>query len=241
MAMNRRMPLFCLPYAGGTTTAFRGLENSLGPAVSYFPYELPGRGFRAGDPPAPTVDAMVDDVVGAIEAERGGEEKRPYFLFGHSMGARLAYLAAVRMQALGRLEPRVLFLGGEGPPEISPWPSEATQMDRPERFRAEVVGSGAYPEELLRVGDKAAEILPVVRADLAAFDDFNPGRLPKLTCDVTVIVTTRDIVKREEAERWARRTEGKFEIKTITGSHFFFLKQMPALGKALNESIRHHI
>lgn len=237
MTTRRRGILFSIPYAGGTTTAYRTLEDSLGPALRYVPLELPGRGFRQSDPACKTVDAMVDALVRSIDAELT-DPAVPYFIFGHSLGARLAYLIAVKKQALGQTMPMHLFIGGEGPPEVCPWRSDATSMDRPERFRAEVIGSGSYPEELLRVQGKAEEILPVVRMDLEAFDEYTPPRPPKLTCDVTAILSTRDVVRREEMDRWGRRTEGKFDVKVVTGSHFFFLKQMPVLGKVILESIR---
>jgi surfactin synthase thioesterase subunit len=237
MSLSRRVTLYGVPYAGGTTTAFRQLPDTLGQAIRFVPLELPGRGFRAGEPLCRTVDAMVASLLEAMvrEAEDPGG---PYCLFGHSMGARLAYLAAVRRQALGEPGPVHLFLGGEGPPEASPWTSDATAMEREDRFRAEIIGSGAYPEELLRRPDAGPEILPVLRADLAAFDGYSPPRPPKLECPVTAILASRDVVRREDVERWGRRTAGRFEVKTVTGNHFFFMKHMPALGKIISDALR---
>ena len=235
MPLAKRRNLYVIPYAGGTATAFRTLPESLGQAVKFFPLELPGRGLRIAASLLDRVEAMVDDLAEQIDAspESGG-----YFLFGHTMGARLAYLVACRLRDQGKPEPLHLVLGGEGPPEVCPWRSEAADLARDDRFLAEVIGSGAHPEELLRTPQQKERLLPLLRADMAAFDNFDPPNPPKLTCSITAVIATRDIVRREEAERWARRTTGAFDVKMVTGSHFFFLRYMQVLGKALYESTR---
>src|SRR5262249_11628848 len=76
--------LSCIAYAGGAASAFRGFSAARPPGVTCVPVQLRGRETRVDEPPH--ID--VADLARAIAARAAG---RPYALFGHSMGARLAF------------------------------------------------------------------------------------------------------------------------------------------------------
>jgi len=230
----KRVTLFCLPFAGGTASVFKTLPESLGVIARMVPLELPGRGLREAEATPKTVDAMVADISAQIDAE--GEA--PYAIFGHGLGARLAYLVACRRRAENRPEPLLLILAGEGPPEVAPWRSGLSGLPEDEFLKA-AVAAGAYPEEMLKLTSRMAETVgPPLRADLRAFDAFDPPNAAPLSCPMLVILAGRDVVTKREADRWSRRTTGRFEMKVIPGVQFFFLKNMPALGKAVYDELK---
>ena len=230
----KRVNLFCLPFAGGAASVFKTLPESLGIITRMIAHELPGRGLRESESPLATVDAMVKDISGHIDAE--GDT--PYALFGYGMGARLAYLTACRRRDENRPAPVLLVIGGEGPPEVTPWRSDFSALPEKE-FLREAVAAGSYPEEMLKLTSRMAEMVePVLRADIRAFDAFDPPNVEPLSCPMLVILAARDTVTKVEANRWARRTRGHFEMKIIPGTSFFFLKNMSALGKAIYDSLK---
>src|ERR1700733_12636953 len=79
--------LFCLPHAGGGAGLFRGWPASLSPAVEVRGVQPPGRESRISEKPftrlEPLVAALTDVLAASID--------RPYILYGHSMGALLAF------------------------------------------------------------------------------------------------------------------------------------------------------
>ena len=232
--LMKRVNLFCLPFAGGTAAVFKTLPESLGVIARMVALELPGRGVRETEAPAATVDAMVADISARIDAEGSS----PYAIFGYGLGARLAYLAACRRRDEGSPAPVLLILAGEGPPEVTPWRSDLSNLPEKE-FLREVVAAGAYPEELLKLTPRMAETEgPFIRADIRAFDRFDPPNPEPLSCPILSILANRDMVTKAEASRWSRRTTGHFEVKIIPGTSFFFLKNMAALGKAIYDSLK---
>ena len=81
-----RVSLYCLPFAGGSASYFSDWSDDLGEGIELVPVQLPGRGARLTEPPAERVAAVADVVAGLIASA----STRP-LLFGHSMGAILAF------------------------------------------------------------------------------------------------------------------------------------------------------
>ena len=97
--------LILLHHAGGSATSY-------GPWLSLFPtdvavqaVQLPGRHERRNEPPYTMLAPLVEALVAELEAEL---DDRPYALFGHSMGAMLAYRLA------NRLHPSPVVVGLSG-------------------------------------------------------------------------------------------------------------------------------
>ena len=77
--------LFCFPYAGGSSQAFRNLRQ-------HFPFEIdiclvhfPGRDKRIGERPLTRLKSLVEAITDAIH----GKLQQPFALFGHSLGRSL--------------------------------------------------------------------------------------------------------------------------------------------------------
>src|SRR5689334_11040487 len=79
--------LFCLPYAGGSGTVFHKLAQSFGDDVEVHSMQPPGRGFRMREPAFAELAGLIYGLREAIEPRLD----RPYALFGHSMGALVAF------------------------------------------------------------------------------------------------------------------------------------------------------
>src|SRR5687767_8117681 len=82
-----RFRLFCFPYAGGGLAAYRSWPNQLPADVEVCPIQLPGRDERMAENPFSDLPALVEALTEALAPRLAA----PYALFGHSMGALIAY------------------------------------------------------------------------------------------------------------------------------------------------------
>jgi medium-chain acyl-[acyl-carrier-protein] hydrolase len=108
-----RLRLLCFPYAGGAASLYRLWVEALGPHVDVCPVELPGRGVRTAEPPLRDMKRVCDALSEAIELL---PRDAPLALYGHSMGARIAFELAAR---LGE-RVRHLFASGSAAPDCAP-------------------------------------------------------------------------------------------------------------------------
>lgn len=91
---NPRLRLVCLPHGGGTAGAFYGWTAWLPADVELVAVQYPGRQDRFGEPCLRDMGELADAVAQALLPLLD----RPVALFGHSMGAALAYEVTLRLE-----------------------------------------------------------------------------------------------------------------------------------------------
>jgi len=218
--------MFCLPYAGGSAATFRrfaALTQRLD--VEVRAVELPGHGRRIGEPPAFVV-ADVADVVSAVI-------DRPYILFGHSLGARLAFEVARHLRDGGAPEPLRLFVSGSPGPRL-PRVGMGDAALPDDEFIARIEAMGGTPAAVLGDAELREMFLPVMRADFAWGDtyQYRSGRL--LDCPVTAFAGAADPeAPVDQVATWALETTGPYRTQVLAGGHFFLHEQFDALADAL--------
>jgi medium-chain acyl-[acyl-carrier-protein] hydrolase len=212
-----RLRLFCLPCAGGTAASFRDWPRHLPPDVEVCAFELPGRSRRLLEPAYATVDELVE----ALAEQMAPLGSSPFALFGHSMGALIAFELAKARVRRGEEEPCQLFVAASRAPQ---YPSR----DRPvhglpdseliEHLRA----VGGTPEEILRNTEMVALLLPAVRADFALCERYRLVPGPGLSCPIDALGGSGDpLVSRRELLGWQAQTTGEFRLRMYEGGHFF--------------------
>ena len=100
--------MFCFPHAGGGTSAFSLWQALLGPSAEVIPARLPGREIRFSEPVARSVRELSDALARPVAEYAAGQ---PFVLFGHSMGALIAYELSHGLQAMG-VRPEALIVSG---------------------------------------------------------------------------------------------------------------------------------
>jgi surfactin synthase thioesterase subunit len=106
------VPLLCVPHAGGGASAYRpwmraGIPGV--PWVSVVPVRLPGREQRMGEAPCSNLGLLLETALAALT----GIFARPFALFGHSMGALIAFELARRSRDLAGAPVRVRSAGAQ--------------------------------------------------------------------------------------------------------------------------------
>ena len=109
------MRLFCFPHAGAGASAYGSWAGALaGAGVDVCPVQLPGRENRFREPRHHRLEPLLEALVSALQRHLD----RPYALFGHSLGALLAYELARFLSGVG-VGPDRLLVSGRIAPQLS--------------------------------------------------------------------------------------------------------------------------
>jgi len=157
---DAKIRLFCLPFAGGGASLYRPWTTQLAPTIEVCPIQLPGRENRYSEKPITDAHQMAQ----AIAAQMLPFLDRPYAIFGHSMGALLAYEVSRELARLKAKAPEILFVSAHRAPHL---PRKRALLRAYEVSR-ELARLKAKAPEILFVSAHRAPHLPRKRALLHA-------------------------------------------------------------------------
>ncbi|MDQ1041731.1 surfactin synthase thioesterase subunit [Streptomyces sp. V3I8] len=207
--------LVCFPHAGGSATFYFPVSRAMSPHVDVLSVQYPGRQDRRGEPCIDTVAGLADAVV----EELLPWADRPLALFGHSMGASLAFEVALRLESRGVVL-RGLFASGRRAP--SRFRDEAVHLAGDDTLIEELKKLSGTDTQVLGDPEILRMILPAVRNDYRAAETYRFTGGPRLNCPVLALVGEEDPqVTPEEADAWQEHTNGPFRVSRFTGGHFF--------------------
>jgi len=210
------MRLFCLPYAGGGAQVFQQWPELLPASLEVWAVNLPGRGKRMIEPSSPdlptVVAAFTDALVPLLD--------RRFAIFGHSMGALIAYESARSLRRIGAPMPAHIFASGCYAPHV-PDPHPIHHLPHQE-FLDELRRLGGMPKEVLENQELMELILPSLRTDFTATEQYSYTEEPPLSSAITVFGGWRDpLTTKESLEAWRSHAKGYFSVRMLQGDHFF--------------------
>lgn len=213
-----RVRLCCFPFAGGGVSAYAGWAGLLPDWIELWAASLPARESRALEPLPSTFGELARGVARALEAVSGPS----LVLFGHSMGAVLAYEVARSLVAQGSAEPGTLVVSGRGPPwaheETAPPPSLSDE----EFARLVQNRYGGIPPQLFSMPQLFASAVAVLRADIALVLGHRASPTPRLSCPILALGGRGDVaVRPQDLAAWKEATGGRFSVRMFPGGHFY--------------------
>jgi surfactin synthase thioesterase subunit len=216
--------LICLPHAGGGAFLQRRWPDWLPPSIEVVSVELPGRGTRMREPPA--TDLRV--AAASLEADLASLADLPLAIFGHSMGAILAFELALRRQRLGQTPLAVFLAGCAAPERLAERPNIHALDD--DAFLARLVRLEAIPAEVLADPDLRAMVLGILRADITMLEAYVGEKDAVLDCPVWVLGGREDdAATATDLLQWRDHARGGFEHADFPGGHFFVNSEAQAL------------
>ncbi|EEM85527.1 thioesterase II family protein [Bacillus thuringiensis] len=211
--------LFCLPYAGGSSSIYYKWNKYIGDSLELYPIELKGRGARINEAFYEDINEAVDDIYDLIKDKISEGE---YALFGHSMGGRLAYKLYHKIEQMKNKKPKHIFFSACGVPSIKKKTGMIHTLPD-DVFLKEIMRLGGTSEELLYNKDLRDLYIPIIRNDFRILEkDKEVKKSNKIDCDITVLSGDEDNTISTEATRlWANYTNGECKIIRFKGDHFF--------------------
>ncbi|MFC9945741.1 thioesterase II family protein [Streptomyces pratensis] len=209
--------LVVLPHAGGSAAFFAPLARALAPDVRVLVVQYPGRLERQRHRAVEDIRELARHTADAVTAHTGGA---PVAYFGHSMGALVAYEAALLgEQGLGP-RPRALFVSAGRAPVLTHVDPAVLRDD--ESLIEQVLWLGATSKAVLDDPDLRELILPALWADYRALTAYAPDHDARVDCPVTALTGDRDpLVPVEDVARWRDHTTGAFRLQVLPGDHFY--------------------
>jgi medium-chain acyl-[acyl-carrier-protein] hydrolase len=215
--------LYCFPYAGCATFPFSRWTDWLPRDLSVRAIALPGRGRRLRERPLRRMDCLAERVTNEMTCEANSR----FILFGHSMGALLAFEIARRLRKRGLSGPDLLIVSACRAPHLPSGDSRVSTL--PDReFILELKRPPGAPVAALDNLELMTLLLPMMRADIEVCDtyEFVPGS--PLDCPIAAITGNEDsTVRIDDMEPWRAHTNTVFSSFVVAGNHFSMLDPPP--------------
>jgi len=226
--------LFCFPYAGGSASVFNKWKPYLHPSVELKPVELAGRGKRMSEPFYGSVPEMIDDVFLRI---RNDIVNAPYALFGHSMGAMIAYELVHTIKEHRLPPPLHVFFSGRAAPQTRIYEKNYLLMTN-EEFKKEIMGLGGTPPEFFEHPELMELFLPLLKNDFhLAETEIRGSEIVPLDGAITVLLGKEDDLTAEHCVGWKHHTGRLCTMYHFAGGHFFLHGEMEQIVKIINNTL----
>ena len=224
--------LICIPGAGAGASRFKAWQAHLPAYCRVHVAQLPGRENRIDEAAINDLTTVVDHLAGAVlQIPR----RRPILLFGHSMGAVLAYELTKRL-CDHQCAPARLFMSATTPPsgQADRAPVESQELERL------LLAFDPENKQVIDNPDLFESLEPVLRADfqllrrhsVSATDD-PPDVLTHLLCG-----RSDPVVPEAAVARWAAHLGCEIRHRTVDGGHQFpFNESLEAVTQLITDEI----
>lgn len=210
--------LLCFHAAGGSASDFRTWVRGLPAGIELCAVQLPGRRARLPEPPHRRVEPLARAAVLAL----GCEADRPYALFGHSLGALVAFEVARELRRVGHHPPVHLFASARPAPHVplaeAPLhrlPTDLLLAELQRRY-------GGLPEDAVARPELLTPLLSTLRADLEVHETYRFVPERPLSCRISAFGGAADAsVSAAGLRAWGLHGVGPFRLRSFPGGHFY--------------------
>ncbi|MFJ8495419.1 thioesterase II family protein [Streptomyces sp. NPDC094038] len=215
--------LVCLAHAGGSASFFFPISRVLSPEVEVLAVQYPGRQDRRDEPFVDTIQETADHIDAALATGTDG----PLTIFGHSMGAILAFEVARRLERRNAVVTGLLVSG-----RAAPHYGYATRhhLSSDSELIAHLRALDGTAGNLFDDDEVVQMVLPAIRADYRAAETYRHADGPTLSCPIHVLTGDADPqVSPEAAAAWRAYTSGGFDMAVFPGGHFYLNNHGPEM------------
>ena len=220
---NARLRLFCFPYAGGGGMIYRTWHQYLPSDIEVCAVQLPGRENRLRERPFTNLVELVQQLLPHLLPYLD----KPYAIFGHSMGALIAFeLAQQLVRQPGRI-PTYLFVSGRRAPFLPEPELPLHKLPTDEIFLAELQRRyNNIPAPIYEDAELRALFAPLLRADLALVETYQCPAPTSLPCSIVALGGDSDpLVSLTELQSWQTLTHAAFALHRFHGGHLYLNEQ----------------
>ncbi len=214
------MKVILLPYAGSTKKSFLPLIQELKKNFEIIYIEFSGRGERNNEKQYTSFSEMVEDVY--LKILESLADDQPYILFGHSLGAILAYICAGKIAESNRKRPKQLVLSGRDSPdyEYNKFVHNMTKLEF-KNYLNSISFSRNKILDMPRIGDLYLNRIYSDYRCMEGYEKKNYNYL--LDVPISVFYGKRDNTIKDVHD-WSNYSTRKVSFFEFTGDHFYLLE-----------------
>jgi surfactin synthase thioesterase subunit len=219
------------PHAGAAAASCRVLAAALATGGDTYIVQYPQRADRLAEPAHETVH----DLALGLFAAGPWRSVAPLRLFGHSMGAVVAFEFARVAEEHDVAVQKLWASAGPPPCIIADMPELPTSDDG---VLADLADLGGTDPELLADEEFSELLTTAMRVDYQAFNRYDPSPDIRIGTDIHVLGGRDDHrIETDVLRLWERHTTGSFELSLYDGGHFYVYDHVEAIAAQVNANV----
>ena len=223
--------LIVLPFAGGNSYSYKDLFPKWETNYDIICPEIPGRGLLAGEPLLGDLHEITDFIYSQWITPQNLTKK--YVLYGHSMGALLAYLLLQKINQNQLPLPAHVIVSGRTGPSI---PKEEILHSLPSSdFWEKLQKLGGIPELILSEKELREYFEPILRSDFKAVETYSYTPVPPIDANITVMYGSEENMKSESLLTWEKESTRPVNFIEMPGNHFFIYENIDEITSCFSE------
>ncbi len=216
------------PHAGGAAMGYRKFATALAAGGDTYILQYPQRADRLTDPAPNTVH----DLARGLFVSAPWRRVAPLRLFGHSMGAVVAFEFAKIAESRGAAVQRLWASAAPAPSAVAGMPELPTSHDE---LILDVADLGGTDADLLADPEFAELLVTAIRSDYQAINRYTCDAGVRIGADISALGARGDHrVSAANLELWGDHTEGAFDLSWYDGGHFYLDDHIEAIAARVN-------
>lgn len=209
--VNRVLGIY---HAGGYAGQYTKWRHYWPHDVDLILFERPGRGRRQHEVSNTNSTLLLEEIYESFALHF----EQPYILYGHSVGAQLAYGLTQLLQERKKPLPSKLCIAGRESPDCPPKKDISYLPDS--EFIAALKELYDLSDLISNNQELISYFLPILRADIQLNENVQQFKREKIRCPIQVLCGKSE-GEEKRFSGWHKYTTGSFSFQQLPGDHFF--------------------
>ena len=232
--INADLKLICFPYAGGSASTFLPWIKNLPNNVELIIIQAPGRGSRMGEQTYSDMQTLIADLIKIIPSVLN----KPYILFGHSLGSRIAFELMNQLKRLTHTLPQHFIASGSRGPHHKCMKEPIYDLPQNE-FIEELKNLNGTPRAVLENKELMELFLPLLKADFEIAARYCYTGKERFNCPLSVFGGEDDVdICLSKLNSWGNFFETDADVYLFPENHFFIDSQSKLVQQKVNDIIK---
>ncbi|MQB34202.1 thioesterase II family protein [Rhizobium rhizogenes] len=229
--------IICFPFAGAGASIYAPWVKHLDPTITIVPVQLPGHEQLFMDPPLTNVDDVISHLRSNLSTLTNEiTNSSELLIFGHSLGAILAYAFA---RTLSLDIPSLLIVSGS-PAPTNPRTQRSVHLSDHD-FLSQVRALSGYDHPALQDEELRELLLPALRADVQMHEEYSPKPPFPVGIPIISVRGSEDaLVSKQDAMIWREFTTLSFRYIEVEGDHMYLINKNSSLFEIFQRDLNTH-